>query len=185
MPQAGVEMGLSEHSTERMQAFAELLHENHRGLFSFIYSLVHNYADAEDVYQQAALIMWRKFDDFELGTNFSAWSAQVARNAARDFLKSKRRQALCFSDDFIESIQAAYQSRHPDFFAVRADALEQCLEKLSQRDRELLKMFYSPDRDMSRISSVTRRSIAALYQAISRIRKNLSRCVQRSLATEG
>ena len=55
---------------ERKHQFAELLREHHRDLFNFIFSLVHHHADAEDVFQQTTLVLWRKFDDFVIGTNF-------------------------------------------------------------------------------------------------------------------
>ncbi|MBX3433662.1 MAG: sigma-70 family RNA polymerase sigma factor [Pirellulales bacterium] len=172
-------------SSNPKQAFADLLNEHHRALFAFVYSLVHNHADAEDVYQQAALTMWRKFDDFQIGTSFSAWAAQVVRNTARDWLKAKRRRAASFSDDFIDAVQSAYVSRSPEHYAAKSDALEACVGKLSSRDRDLLAMFYAPARDVIQIASVTRRSVDAVYQAMSRIRKSLAHCIQRRLAAEG
>ena len=43
--------------------FARLLREAHRELFGFIFAMLQNRADAEDVYQQTALVLWRKFAD--------------------------------------------------------------------------------------------------------------------------
>ncbi|MCA9260621.1 MAG: sigma-70 family RNA polymerase sigma factor, partial [Planctomycetales bacterium] len=170
--------------TDRVRTFATLLDQHHRGLFAFVRALVPHYADAEDVYQQVALVLWKKFDDFEIGTNFRAWSAQVARNTARDFLRSQRRLAPCFSDDFLEALAAAHIERSGDEERFRAEALQRCLDKLSHRDRKLVDECYAPDRDFSAIAKSQNRSIDAIYQAISRIRKNLARCVRRSLTSE-
>ena len=73
---------VDEFSVHRVRQFGELLAECHRDLFTFIYSLVQHHADAEDVYQQVAVVLWKKFDTFEIGTNFAAWATTVAHNVA-------------------------------------------------------------------------------------------------------
>ena len=35
--------------------------------------------DAEDVLQEANLVLWRKFDQYQEGTNFFAWACQIIR----------------------------------------------------------------------------------------------------------
>ncbi len=99
----------SQIEAERKHQFAELLREHHRDLFNFIFSLVHHHADAEDVFQQTTLVLWRKFDDFVIGTNFPAWATRVAHLTARDFVRSRRRYVPSFSDELLESIASSYQ----------------------------------------------------------------------------
>lgn len=171
---------------ERQQEFIQLLDKHHRGLFAYVHSLIQQHADAEDVYQQAVLVLWRKFDDFELGTNFGAWSTKIARSAALEFWKSKRRRGPFLSEEFLELINTTYISSNRDanFFSDRAEALEECLQKLPEKDRDLVKQCYAPDRKFARIAEEKNRSVDAIYQAISRIRKRLARCVQTSLSSE-
>jgi RNA polymerase sigma-70 factor (ECF subfamily) len=169
---------------DRTGQFARLLHANHRDLFAFIYSLVQHHADAEDVYQQTTLVLWNKFDQFEPGTNFGAWSRRVAHFTARDFLRSRRRRAQCFSDALLDSIAAAYPPQGPEAAALRSEVLAGCLEKLSRRDRRLVERCYARDRDFKTIAAAENRSVAAIYQAISRVRKALYQCMVRTLAIE-
>jgi DNA-directed RNA polymerase specialized sigma24 family protein len=89
--------GQDPHSILRVRQFGELLGECHRELFTFIYSLVQHHADAEDVYQQVAIVLWEKFDQFQIGTNFAAWATKVAHLTARDFMRSRRRRIATFS----------------------------------------------------------------------------------------
>ena len=58
--------------------FARLIRESHRELFGFIFAMLQNRADAEDVYQQTALMLWKKFAEFMPGTNFTGWAIRVA-----------------------------------------------------------------------------------------------------------
>ena len=170
--------------SRRVSQFGELLAESQRDLFGFIYSLVQHHADAEDVYQQVTMILWEKFGTFELGTNFAAWSTVVAHNVARDFVRSRRRVAITFSDEVLDAIAAAYSAKRCWNSNDASDALASCLKKLSEKDRRLVDRCYSPNRDLEAIAKEESRTIGAIYQAICRIRKNLYACVQRTLSQE-
>jgi RNA polymerase sigma-70 factor, ECF subfamily len=172
---------------EKSAIFAELLLESRRDLFGLIYSLVQNLPDAEDVYQDTALVLWQKFDDFTLGTNFSAWAMRVAHLRVLKHAAAKRKQRLFFSDALLESISQAYQrdAAGADRGNRRSEALENCLQKLSARDRRLVTRCYAPDRDYADIAQSEGRTVGAIYQAVDRIRKALFACVERTLAMEG
>ena len=60
-------------------------------LYAFIMSLVHNGEHAADILQQTNLVMWEKSDEFEMGTNFSAWTFQIARYQVMAFRQRQRR----------------------------------------------------------------------------------------------
>lgn len=170
--------------TDKSAIFAELLLESRRDLFGLIYSLVQNLADAEDIYQDTALVLWKKFDEFTIGTNFSAWAMRVAHLRVLKHAAAKRNQRLLFSDALLDSISQAYQRGTVGEGNRRAEALDLCLQKLSVRDRRLVTRCYAPDRNYAEIAQSEGRTIGAIYQAIDRIRKSLFSCVERSLAME-
>jgi RNA polymerase sigma-70 factor, ECF subfamily len=171
-------------SSEHAEQFAELLRSNHRQLFVFIYSLVQNRADAEDVYQQTTLVMWKKFSEFTPGTNFGAWAARVAHLTARHFIRTKRRNRVYFSDGMLELLADSYAAPRPGASERRMDALARCLEKLPRRERRLVDSCYSEECDIASLAESSNRSVAAVYQALYRIRKALLTCVERTLAAE-
>jgi RNA polymerase sigma-70 factor (ECF subfamily) len=43
--------------------------------------------DTQDIFQQTSLVLWEKFDSFETGSNFAAWSCRAARYTAMNFLR--------------------------------------------------------------------------------------------------
>ncbi|MCG8450564.1 MAG: sigma-70 family RNA polymerase sigma factor, partial [Pirellulales bacterium] len=177
--------GSEDGASLRIRQFGELLAECHNDLFAFIHALVQNHADAEDVYQQVTMVLWKKFDSFTLGTNFSAWATKVAHNTARDFIRSRRRNAIAFSDEVIEAIASAYHQKRIWKASEASEALKKCLMKLTETDRRLVERCYSADRDFKSIAMEENRTVGAIYQAICRIRKKLYACVQRSLSQEG
>jgi RNA polymerase sigma-70 factor, ECF subfamily len=164
--------------------FARLLHENHRELFGFILAMLQNRADAEDVYQQSVVVLWKKFSTFSPGTKFIAWAIQVAKFEIRDFVKASRRRKRHFSDAILDMIAVTYQNDASERRKERLDALACCLEKLAERDRRLLEQCYAADRDYRQIAAAEGKTIAAIYKAVSRIRRSLYLCVQHAMATE-
>ncbi len=170
--------------TDNSTLFADLLLKSRRDLFGFIYSLVQNLPDAEDVYQETAIILWQKFDDFTPGTNFSAWAMRVAHFRVLKLVEAKRRQRLFFSEELLESIAEAYQRESAGNGNRRAEAQAVCLEKLTTSERRLVKRCYSPGRNYAEIARAEGRTIGAIYQAMNRIRKALFACVERTLALE-
>lgn len=165
--------------------FAELLLESRRDLFGLIYSLVQNLPDAEDIYQETALVLWQKFDEFSIGTSFSAWAMRVAHLRVLKHADAKRKQRLFFSDGMLDLISQAYQRESASEGSRRAEALAMCMQKLSPKDRSLVTRCYAPDRNYADIAQSEGRTIGAIYQAVDRIRKALFACVERSLALEG
>ena len=164
--------------------FARLLRESHRELFGYIFAMLQNRADSEDVYQQTALVLWKKFADFTPGTNFTGWAIRVAQFEIKDYVKAQRRRKVFFNDAILDSIAVAYQAEPDDLRTKRMEALANCLEKLNDRDRRMLKQCYSVVRDYKKIAASEGKTIAAVYKAISRIRKALHNCIQQTMAAE-
>jgi RNA polymerase sigma-70 factor (ECF subfamily) len=164
--------------------FARLLRDAQQELFGFIFVMLQNRADAEDVYQQCAIVMWKKFSSFTLGTSFINWALQVARYEIKDFVKARRRRKVFFSDAILDVIATSYQPDPPGVQDRRIEVLTNCVDKLCERDRRVLYQCYAVDRDYSNIAHVEGKTIAAIYKAISRIRKSLHICVQQNMAEQ-
>jgi RNA polymerase sigma-70 factor, ECF subfamily len=169
---------------QKSMAFAELLHQHHGDLFSFIYSLVLNQADAEDLYQEAAVVLWRKFDEFEPGTDFRRWAIRVAHLKVLNFVRLHRRRRMLFSDDVLQTIADSHQ-REEGAAQARREALQACVKKLASHDQRLVDSRYSHQQSISEIAGAEGRSSDAIYKALSRIRLALLQCIERRLSVEG
>src|SRR5262249_22037135 len=136
-------LGSAADDRERLKAeFAERLRESQSRLFGYIHSLVRDLDDADDLFQQTTLILWNKFADFDPGRNFLSWACGVARLEVCNFLRGRGRQRLYFSDDLNLLLAEAQGEVSSDELEERREALACCIEKLRQRDRELLDECY-------------------------------------------
>src|SRR5262249_39480637 len=71
--------------------FAELLRRHQSQLFAYIYSLVHNFDDADDLYQQTSVVLWDKFEQFDRSKRFVPWACGVARYEVLNYLRARSR----------------------------------------------------------------------------------------------
>jgi RNA polymerase sigma-70 factor (ECF subfamily) len=163
--------------------FLQLFMENERRIYGFIVSILPNLSDAEDVLQETSLILWQKFSQFEVGTDFVAWACRVAQFRVLKFYEKRGRSKLQFDAAALEAVANEAIGMAP-LLEDRHHALAKCLESLTPRDRDLLQRRYAEDATPQQISSQVGRSIHAIYKALSRIHDGLMLCVQKRLQKE-
>ncbi|HEY2760412.1 MAG TPA: sigma-70 family RNA polymerase sigma factor [Pirellulales bacterium] len=161
-----------------------LMVRHQRQILSYIYSLVPNRHDAEDLLQETSLVVCEKFAEYKPNTNFLAWACQIAfwrvRAARQKFARSK----LIFDDEVLQAVGRTALSEFGELNARHA-ALERCLKKLDARARALVMARYEPGGTVDSAAQRTHRTVEAAYKALSRIRKLLMDCVTKHLSAEG
>lgn len=167
------------------EQFAELFSAHQQRLFGYILALVRNTNDTHDVLQQTAISMWKKFSDFEIGTDFGRWSITVARFETLNFLKYRRRNRLVFSQELVEQLGDEFSEMSVAGLSERRDALQSCLAKLPIRDRKLVDCRYSHGLNSRQIAELQNRSQASICNSLRRIRESLLSCIKLTLAKEG
>ncbi|MEZ0264035.1 MAG: sigma-70 family RNA polymerase sigma factor [Phycisphaerae bacterium] len=171
---------------DRAAEFARLLRADQARLFGYVHSLVRDSNDADDLFQQAALVLWRKFAEYDPARPFFAWACGVARFEVTNFLRTRGRSKLYFSDDLNLLLIEANERLASDEAEARRDALSACVGKLRDRDRDLVMTCYGDD--AARVSAVAGgqgRSPQSLHNSLRRIRRALFECVQRTLRRDG
>ena len=168
----------------RNAEFAEHLRRSQTRLYGYVHSLVRDLNDADDLFQQTALVLWKKFDEFDHGRSFFAWACGIARLEVANFLRGRGRQRLYFSDDLNLLLIEAQEEMSDAELDDRRDALARCVEKLRQRDRELLAECYGEGSGVSEAAGRHGRSAQSVYNSLRRIRRSLFECVARTLAAE-
>ena len=161
----------------------ELLNQYRQPLFGFIFTMVHRIADAEDVFQQTSIVLWKKFDHFEEGTDFIAWACSIARCQSIDFLRARKRDRLYFSEAMMTELEAC-QHDQSEGFTELAEALEACKEKLTESDRLTIDRCYAPGVKIKDAAVGLGRNVGSVYTSLNRIRQTLATCIKRRLSQE-
>lgn len=163
--------------------YIRLLGQHQRRIMSYVVSLVPNWGDAEDILQETHMVLWREFSKFEPGTNFAAWACKIAFHQVLAFRKKRQRDRLQFSEEFLEAVAKEAQES-ADRLEQRHQLLARCVEKLQKPHREILNLRYSEGFSNEKVAEQVGRTAGACYRVLSRIRRTLHECVNRSLAQE-
>src|SRR6266508_2218769 len=81
----------------RSKLFLRLFLQNERRLYAYILTLLPNRADADDVLQEASLVMWDKFNERQPPDDFAAWGCRIAYFKVLDFCKKSQRSRVRFN----------------------------------------------------------------------------------------
>lgn len=77
------------------KAFPLLLERHLSAVYKFAYRFLRDPQDAEDIAQETFIRAWKHLKTFDASRNFKTWIFTIAKNAALDFIKSKK--PLAFS----------------------------------------------------------------------------------------
>ena len=166
--------------SDNHKLFLKLILEHQPKIYAYILTLVPGYSDADDVLQDSFEIMWRRFDQFEPGTNFLAWALKCTHFEILSFRKKKARlRELIFDSETFEQMLPVLNDelQRADY---RRDALENCLDKLNKDHREIIKLRYNMDLRPKEISLRMGYTVANIYKLISRIHRKLLACIEQT-----
>src|SRR5207245_545329 len=113
--------------------------------------------------------LWKKFEQFQPGTNFFAWGCQIARFEVRKHAAARGRDRSLFTDAFVDAVAPQAEAMAGEVSA-RRQALEHCLGKLPAEQRRMLGLRYEQGGSIESVAAAFDRSVEATYKALSRIR---------------
>jgi RNA polymerase sigma-70 factor, ECF subfamily len=175
---------LVHHGSDRNELFVELLMLHQQRLYGFIYTLVPNPADAEDLLQQTSLILWQKFNEFDIDRSFPAWACGIAHFLVLKHLREKRRSRVVFSDELLGRL-AEIRKNHEEKDLADPVALAGCIEELSKKDRTLIGLCYGSQHNIKAAAAALGRPVESVYVSLVRIRRLLMDCIRRTNPEEG
>lgn len=167
---------------EKSDDFAELLAAQQTRLFGYIYAMIPNMADAEDVYQDTVIALWRKFHEYQPGTNFVAWARAMARFEIQHYFRSKSRCRVHFDEKMLAELtetQARLESADTaSSLESYTPALLRCMDKLPESDCRLIKLCYAMQSNLTQTAKQLGRSPQSVCNSLGRIRRTLFDCIR-------
>ncbi|MCE9552429.1 MAG: sigma-70 family RNA polymerase sigma factor [Planctomycetes bacterium] len=171
-------------SQQRSDDFVSQLTGCQSSLFAYILSLLPDVEAAQDVLQDANLVLWRKGDEYVPGTNFFAWAHEVTRYRVLSYLRDRGRDRHVFDAAFLEQLPEP-QIPEIDNGSRMARYLEDCLQRRTAEERQLIEERYAPEASLKEMALRHKIPSGHLSVILCRIRQKVTDCVQRKLALEG
>ncbi len=143
----------------------------------YIGSLVNNKSDVDDILQETATMIWKKYDERDPGKPFLPWALAFAFNAVRNYRHRLRVRRKYFSDELLESMMAVQEARH-DEFESQGVILQSAIRRLSERERLLIEHRYSSGGTIQDLALKLGEKPDVLYKRLQRIREKLLKTIQ-------
>ena len=162
--------------------FEQLLAAHQGRLIGFIRSLIGPSGEVDDILQNTNQILWREAETFEAGSNFRAWAFQIARYQVLQHRDRQRRQGqrIPFSEELLETMAIRAEEKESSLER-RQRFLQACLEKLPDRQREVIERRYFSGETVQSIAEVVGLKPNAVSQLLFRGREGLLRCIESQL----
>jgi len=157
----------------------QLLQERGR-ITTYAMAILPRGPEADDVFQDVCLRAIRDPEQFDDADHLVHWAMRVARNRAIDLLRKSGRSTRQLDDAVLDAIERQFgvgKGVDRDL----EEALEQCTDKLSDTQRQLLDMRYRSELPGADIAEQTGRSRDAVYKALGRIHAALYDCINGQL----
>lgn len=150
-------------------------------LGAFVRCMVRDVALADDVVQEVALVLWRKYASYDPQRSaFGAWARGIASTEIlRQRQRFSRRQPL-IADAAAPALVEAWDRLPPT--DARLEALQHCLGRLQDPAQRMLDLRYRQGLDLAGVATRLGRSREAVSKALQRVRTALAACIQRHLA---
>ena len=97
---------MSEAIPTKALDFVELMTEFQGRLFGYIMTLTGDPDAANDILQEANVVLWKQSQQFELGTNFKAWAFRIAHFQFMAYRQRRLREKVLYSDDLLATLSA-------------------------------------------------------------------------------
>ncbi len=166
------------------EAFVRALTESQTALRGYCQASLGHSEESKEALQRTSIVLWRKCGDWNPDTEFLRWAITVAKYEVLGVIRDRKRdrKRFVFASDVVE-LMADKASEAADSMSDRAVALEECLELLSNRNRETLCAYYVHGRSIQEVAAAQGKGISALKVMLMRLRRKLGECVEGRLAT--
>jgi RNA polymerase sigma-70 factor (ECF subfamily) len=131
--------------------------------------------------QETNLVLWDKSHEYDPSRPFLPWAYRIAHFQVLAYRKRCARSRLVFDERLLNEVAQEFLGRDEDHDR-RLEALGDCMEKLSERRRELLDRRYQCGESVDQIAAGLHKPPNVVSASLYRIRKALLECIESRLA---
>ena len=142
-------------------------------IFSYVYRMVRNYHDAEDITFDTFIKCFKALARFDTSKKFSTWLFTIAHNTTIDFFRKNKQEYEYFDEQHgvIDDLAEKAEKKKT------MEKIEKALAKLPPLDRELIILFHKEEYSYVEISKILEIPVTTIKTRLHRARKKLGQMV--------
>lgn len=151
---------------------------------NYVHALVRDHGAAKDVLQEVALVLFRRFGDYDGNRPFVAWALGIARLQVMGLRRDAARSLVAFDQELLTAFTEHWAELAPTV-SDREAWLQTCLERLAPHARLVVKLRYFEELTAEEIGQRLKLNGANVRVTLQRIREQLRACIERQKRLEG
>jgi RNA polymerase sigma-70 factor, ECF subfamily len=170
-------------SEEEQERFMRLWTDAQPAVVNYLHAAVRDSAMAKDLVQETALVLFRRFGEYDGERPFLGWALGVAKYQVLGFHRDGARSFITFDTELLDKFTEIWAEAAPAA-SEQSTALEVCLERLQARPRQMVRWRYFEGLKSEEIAGMLGSKSAAVRVALQRIREQLRACIERETQPE-
>jgi RNA polymerase sigma-70 factor (ECF subfamily) len=158
-------------------------------LLGYSFSMLRSWPLAEDVVQEAYLVVMNKWQDLKDDAGIFLWVRQIVHFKTLEAIRSRGRETVTPDQDLLDLVERAVKENLGDHQAERqrvmSSSLRDCMSRLNAFNTDLLAGFYWKQESCEALAEQRGRSVNAIRLMLSRLRDKLRTCMSKRLEAEG
>ena len=138
-------------------------------IFSYVFRMVRNYHDAEDITFETFIKCFKSLASFDTSKPFTTWLFTIAHNQTMDHFR-KHKITFEYLDEFHSSsddLVKEYEKKR------KIEQIDQAISQLPPIDRELIVLFHKEENTYQEISEIMNIPVTTVKTRLHRARKRL------------
>lgn len=148
---------------------------------NYVRALLRDHSIAKDVLQETALVLFRRFAEYDGQRPFLSWALGIARFQVLAVHRDTQRNPVTFDEEILSRFTEIWADTARES-CDRSLALNTCIEGLATHAKRLLRLRYVEDFDASEIARQIGGTAISVRVALKRIRDHLRLCIEKQLA---
>jgi RNA polymerase sigma-70 factor (ECF subfamily) len=164
------------------QEVAQVLLAARMRITAAVWVIVRDAQAAEDIFQDVSVKAMSADVKFDLGPQLISWAQVMARHQALNWLRSRKQRVVALDETVLELMETQWARERMRPEGEQVEALRQCLARLPERARRILRLRYFEERSCNDVSLALGMKLDAVYQRLSRLHNALRKCIEERLA---
>lgn len=170
---------------QNREAYKELFFRYQKKLFTYIYHLVGNRDETEDILQNVFSKAYKNIENFDTSRKFSSWIYRIAHNESVNYLKRKSKRYTVSWDDITTSkdkLDSASNEELPEDKIGHQEivkVMELAMQKIPPKYQEVLKLRYFNEYSYDEIGKILEKPLNTVGTLINRAKKKLLEVVEK------
>ncbi len=146
-----------------------------------VWIVVRDAQAAEDIFQNVALKAMTGQASFPAAGAVLSWAFITARREGIDWLRHRQHESPALDGEILELLEHEWLSEAAAGDYPPTEALRECLDKMPERSRHLLRLRYFDGYACKEVAKNLDMGLGAIYKRLSRLHQALKECVEQRL----